>query len=55
MAKCYSLRPIEDDPLSFLVCPNQDDRLLKIETPLSLLYSISITLLSNLNTQNIIA
>ena len=51
----YSLRPIEDDSLSFLVCPNQDDPLLKMETPLSLLYSLSLTLLSPLNTQKLTA
>ena len=44
--KIYSLRPIEDDSLSFLVS------LLKMETLLSLLYSLSLTLLSPLNTQN---
>ena len=50
--KLYSLRPIEDDPLSFLVCPTQDDPLLKIEIHLSLLYSLSLTLLSQPNIQN---
>ena len=54
-SKKYSLRPIKDDSLSFLVCPNQDDPLPKIETPLSLLYSLSLTLLSPLNTQNKVA
>ena len=46
----YSLRPIEDDPLSFLVCPDQDEALLKMEISLSLFYSLSLTLLSPLNT-----
>ena len=51
----YSLCLIEDDPLFFLACLNQDDTLLKMETPLSLHYSLFLTVLSPLNTQNITA